>query len=112
MYIETSIILNLLMKKCSLVILNIFSCYIRKPKKRRVKVHALDLLTEHNLKSKFILSPPGIGEDCYRHWESLLMGSCVVTLALSIRRVFSLLPVLFVQRWEDITPALLEEKYT
>jgi len=85
---------------------------MRKPKKRRVKVHALDLLTEHNLKSKFILSPPGIGEDCYRHWESLLMGSCVVTLALSIRRVFSLLPVLFVQRWEDITPALLEEKYT
>lgn len=84
---------------------------LRKPKKRRTKIHSLDLLVEHNFGVKYVMSPPGVGEDCYRHWETLLMGSIPVTLSVSIRRVFSQLPVLFVQSWKEITPELLEKEY-
>lgn len=34
--------------------------------------------------SKFILSPPGWGSDCYRHWEALLVGSIPLVKRTSV----------------------------
>lgn len=34
--------------------------------------------------ARFLLSPPGWGSDCYRHWEALLMGNIPLVLSTSI----------------------------
>ena len=64
-------------------------------------------LAEH----KFVLSPPGLGPDCYRVWESVLLGSIPIVEHSHLDFIYEGLPVLFIERWEDITEELLEQKY-
>lgn len=58
-------------------------------------------------KYKYIVCPPGNGVDTLRVWESLYMGCTPVVLR---HRIFSSmnLPIIQVDRWEDITPELLK----
>lgn len=60
---------------------------------------------------KFTLSPRGLGPDCYRTWEAMLVGCIPVLHKCYFDDLYSELPVLFVDRWEDVTPEFLEEKY-
>ncbi len=64
-------------------------------------------LAEH----KFVLSPPGLGPDCYRVWESVLLGSIPLVEHSPLDFMYEGLPVLFIDRWEDITEEFLEQKY-
>jgi hypothetical protein len=65
----------------------------------------------HIARSKFIVSPPGGGNDCYRTWEALYLGSIPIILNTAINSIFQQLPVLIVNNYEDITLELLKDVY-
>lgn len=77
---------------------------------------------------KFVVSPRGLGPDCYRTWEALLIGTIPIvrrnqgdpkaSLNQEPSGSYSLLdslyeglPVLIIDAWEDITEELLNRKY-
>lgn len=66
-------------------------------------------------RSKFILSPPGLGLDCYRHWEAIHMGTFPVIEHLNRtdgwHRTLADLPVAWIDSYENLTPEFLEEEY-
>lgn len=55
----------------------------------------------------FVLSPHGNGLDCYRTWESLMLGCIPIVKKSKIDVLYTNLPVLIVERWQDITNELL-----
>jgi hypothetical protein len=62
--------------------------------------------------SKFVLCPSGLGFDTYRMWETMLVGSIpVLESNPGFDRTFTSLPVLIVQRFDYLTPQLLELAY-
>ena len=64
----------------------------------------LDEIREH----KFMICPQGHGIDCHRNWESLYMRRVPVMKEHPyFRRLMKGLPVLFVDKWEEITEELL-----
>mmetsp|Transcript_10485 Transcript_10485/g.34626 ORF Transcript_10485/g.34626 Transcript_10485/m.34626 type:complete len:343 (+) Transcript_10485:766-1794(+) len=53
-------------------------------------------------RSKFFLSPVGTGIDCFRHWETLLLGAVpVVDYSPVAAGLFEKLPVLLLRNWND-----------
>lgn len=62
-------------------------------------------------KSRFVLSPPGHGIDCYRTWEAILMGSIPIVLSSFMDPLFEKLPVLIVKDWSEINEIFLNSKY-
>lgn len=60
--------------------------------------------------SYFVISPPGLNIDCFRHWEALICGAYPIILHSSIDEVFKDLPVVLIDRWEDITKEFLLNK--
>lgn len=68
-----------------------------------------------NLKrSKFVVSPEGIGLDCHRTWEALIMGAIPIVKTSKLDPIFENLPVLIVNEWTDVNEELLNytlEKY-
>ena len=58
-----------------------------------------------------MLSPRGTCEDCYRTWESLLLGSIPIIKSSFLDRLFTDLPVLIVKEWEEITEEFLQNQY-
>jgi hypothetical protein len=51
----------------------------------------------------FVLSPPGNGLDCHRTWEALALGHIVLVPSSSLNSLYSDLPVVFLNRWDEIT---------
>jgi hypothetical protein len=70
---------------------------------------------ENLMSSKFILAPSGLGLDCYRNWEALILGAIPVLETLNRRdglfRAYQHLPVLWIDHFENVTPSLLENEY-
>ena len=64
---------------------------------------------EKTCKYQFVLSPFGNGLDCHRTWETLCLGSIPVVRTNVFKELFSDLPVLIVENWEDITQDVLEK---
>jgi hypothetical protein len=62
-------------------------------------------------KYKFILSPPGAGEDTHRTWEALYVGCIPIVQSSSIDELYKDLPVLIVKDWSDINESMLEMAY-
>jgi hypothetical protein len=57
---------------------------------------------------KFMVCPQGHGIDCHRNWESLYMRRVPVMKEHPyFRRLMEGFPVLFVDKWEEITEELL-----
>jgi hypothetical protein len=67
----------------------------------------LEDLCEH----KFIASPRGNGIDCFRTWEALLMGCIPIVQTSSIDAVYKSLPVVVINKWEEVTPEFLQSEY-
>jgi len=57
----------------------------------------------------FVLSPFGNGMDCHRTWEALLCGCIPIVRTTVFNELFEGLPVLIVEKWEDITLPLLKQ---
>jgi hypothetical protein len=63
--------------------------------------------------SKFVVSPWGVGPDCFRTYEALLAGSIPVVLwstALS-NEIFYELPVIIVKSYTEVSQKFLDRKY-
>jgi len=58
----------------------------------------------------YVLSPPGAGPDCHRHWESLVLGSIPIVIQSPFTKLLNGLPVLQVDSWEEVTQERLEEE--
>lgn len=61
--------------------------------------------------SCFVLSPRGMGEDCFRTWEALYMGAYPIVKSSPLDPMYEGLPVLIVQDFSEITEEFLLEKY-
>ena len=57
----------------------------------------------------FILSPFGVGMDCHRTWEALILGCIPIVKATNFTLMFKDLPVLIVNDWKEVTKELLEK---
>uniref|UniRef100_A0A914PU79 Exostosin GT47 domain-containing protein n=1 Tax=Panagrolaimus davidi TaxID=227884 RepID=A0A914PU79_9BILA len=53
--------------------------------------------------SKFVLSPPGNGIDCFRTWESLSMGAVPIVLKSELQPLYDEMPVMVVNDWKEVT---------
>lgn len=61
---------------------------------------------------KYILSPEGVGLDCWRTWEAMYLGSIpIVKRSLVTTSLLSDLPCLIVDDWEEVTEKYLEDMY-
>ena len=66
------------------------------------------------LNSKFVYSPNGIGEQCYREYEALISGAVPLVDATNYTQrnfLLSRLPVILVSDWSKITPDFLNAAY-
>jgi hypothetical protein len=59
--------------------------------------------------SAFVLSPFGMGMDCHRTWEALILGAIPILCDCPFTQMFDDLPVLIVKKWSDINTELLEK---
>ncbi len=64
---------------------------------------------KHMTEYAFVLSPFGNGMDCHRTWEALLCGCIPIVRASVFNELFDELPVLIVDKWEDVTLQLLKQ---
>jgi hypothetical protein len=62
-------------------------------------------------KSKFIISPPGRGQDCFRIWESFYLDTIPIVQTSILDEMYMDLPILIVDRWEEITKDFLDKEY-
>ena len=64
--------------------------------------------------AKFVFSPNGIGEQCYREYEALVSGAIPLVDATAYDQRNALLrhlPVILVSNWSNVTPEFLERAY-
>ena len=59
----------------------------------------------------FVPSPAGGGMDCHRTWEALLLGCIPIVRRFNVPHddIFIDLPVLFIDKWSDVTEELLQK---
>lgn len=62
-------------------------------------------------RSRFVVSPHGVGLDSYRTYEALYLGSYPIVKKSSLDEMYKGLPVLIVDSWSEITPKLLDATY-
>lgn len=80
---------------------------MKTPHKDNVSGYVADLGRSH-----FVLSPPGIGYDCYRTYEAIAMGAIpIVKRQPPITDVCEALPVLLVDDWSEVTPERLQREW-
>jgi hypothetical protein len=70
----------------------------------------LPMASTWELQSQFqyVLSPHGAGVDCHRTWEALLLGCVPIIKKSSIDDLFTDLPVITVDDWDEIHPGFLD----
>jgi hypothetical protein len=58
----------------------------------------------------FVLSPAGMGIDCHRTWEALVLGCIPIVRKMDVPHdgIYTDLPVLVVDRWSDVTRERLD----
>ena len=61
--------------------------------------------------SKFVLSPRGNGQDCFRTWEAIHVGAIPIVRSSSLDPLYEGLPVLIIENWEEVTEEFLNAKY-
>ena len=61
-------------------------------------------------RSEFVICPRGNGLDTHRLWEALLMGSYPVVQTSTLDSLYEDLPVVVINRWDEVTPEFLRQK--
>lgn len=62
-----------------------------------------DVMAHH-----FVLSPPGAGPDCHRHWEAMALGAIPIVQRSTATKILDDMPALQVTDWGEVTEARLE----
>jgi len=60
---------------------------------------------------KFVISPRGNGVDCHRTWEALYLRAIPIVRRSVCMSEFEDLPILYVDKWEELCYINLQEKY-
>jgi len=60
---------------------------------------------------KFVISPRGNGVDCHRTWEALYLRTIPIVRNSIHMREFKDLPILFIDKWDDLRYINLRDKY-
>ena len=68
----------------------------------------MDKFYEQIASHPYVLSPPGAGPDCHRHWEAMLLGSIPIVLKSSFSCLLDGFPCLQVDSWAEVTPDKLQ----
>ena len=55
----------------------------------------------------FVVSPEGVGMDCHRTWEAILLGCIPIVKRNALSSLFSDLPVIVVDDWAQVSRELL-----
>jgi len=62
-------------------------------------------------RTRFVLSPPGRGWDCYRTYEAIVLGAIPIVLRRPpLSDVVEGMPVVLVDDWSEVTPAFLAKQ--
>lgn len=61
--------------------------------------------------SKFVFCPRGNGIDTHRLWETLYMGSIPIVKYEETHHLFTDLPILFIEDWDEVNEDFLNEKH-
>lgn len=77
----------------------------------KVTLKGRQIFLEEIRNHKFAICPRGNGVDTHRLWETLYMGSIPVVIKHDALMEFNDLPILFVDKWEDVTEEFLNNKY-
>ena len=80
------------------------------------KTNSVQNYVDELRRSKYLLTPSGLGWDCYRIWEALYLGVVPIIELYdrpidAWRKTLATFPVLWVNHYEDITPDFLESEY-
>ena len=67
-----------------------------------------DLTWQLQSQCAFVISPHGVGLDCHRTWEALVLGCIPIVKTSGLDPLFTNLPVLIVEAWSDISKGALE----
>lgn len=78
-----------------------------KPVMNQVYSNYVNQLANH----KFAFNPPGNGVDCHRMWECLYFGVIPILERSPHAEYYQSLPILIIDKWEDINNKLLEKEY-
>ena len=70
-------------------------------------IKTYELLDKYN----FILCPKGRGEDTHRTWEALYLNKIPIVLKSEISDLYDNLPVVQLDKWNDLTEELIISKY-
>lgn len=65
---------------------------------------------QENAKFAFTLSPFGVGLDCHRTWEAMVLGTVPIVFSSPIDPLFEHLPVVIVHDWREVTSQRLVEE--
>lgn len=67
------------------------------------------IVTWNNQKNyTFVICPHGGGLDCHRNWEAMCLGSIPIVKTSDIDSIYNNLPVLIVDKWDNINVELLQ----
>lgn len=61
---------------------------------------------------KYVISPPGNSVDCHRIWEAIYVGTIPICLKSIPLLSFKECPILFINKWSDITYDILYQRYS
>lgn len=77
----------------------------------KLHFHSRSDIWKEYIKYTFIASPSGIGIDCHRTWEALVLGCIPILISNPVLdSLFHDLPVILVRQWTDLTQEFLFEK--
>ena len=60
---------------------------------------------------RYVLSPSGLGIDCYRTWEAIVLGCIPVVKRSHLISQLAHLPLIVVDDWSDVTQEYLDQEF-
>jgi hypothetical protein len=80
------------------------------PRRRDGQEELIDYYSQ-TASHRFTLSPPGLGSDCYRTWESLYLGAIPIVMTNTAMSPFGDLPILSVDDYGELSEEFLEQSW-
>jgi len=59
----------------------------------------------------YVISPPGHGPDCFRHWEAMYLGTIPIVERGTNMDCYEDYPLLLIDDWRELTPEWLDANY-